>query len=324
MANDGLDGLLRRIERDAGSPGLADALTRLRFSDLQALLLEVFRRRAAEMSPESLLRAYEQNRFVRPASVSATRLAELDVTALTLLQEMGYGVVEPSPVAAFGTVSALATVDQNNVVSALRGCEVMSDVTNALALECAVRRRNLLRVEPRSSEPVQVSAVARVVRGQHYGASGVPPHFRLLGLCTAGRDEGSLRFERRSLLEHLTAHLRLVARFRAAGIAVQTVRVSLTDLRDKQHRSTWDSVLVDLRNEFPAVKFEHDDTGATGGDYYEHLRFHVHAELSSGAEVELSDGGFTTWTRQLLGNAKERLLVSGMGLERLGAEPSLT
>jgi hypothetical protein len=31
--------------------------------------------------------------------------------------------------------------------------------------------------------------------------------------------------------------------------------------------------------------------------------------------MSLVDGGFTDWTRRLLSNAKERLLVSGMGIE---------
>ena len=33
--------------------------------------------------------------------------------------------------------------------------------------------------------------------------------------------------------------------------------------------------------------------------------------------LELGDGGFTDWTAQLLGNRKERLLVSGYGVDRL-------
>jgi hypothetical protein len=33
--------------------------------------------------------------------------------------------------------------------------------------------------------------------------------------------------------------------------------------------------------------------------------------------LELVDGGSTDWTQQLLGNRKERLLISGLGLERL-------
>jgi hypothetical protein len=37
----------------------------------------------------------------------------------------------------------------------------------------------------------------------------------------------------------------------------------------------------------------------------------------AGTELELIDGGFTTWTQQLLSNRKKRLLISGLGVERL-------
>jgi len=33
----------------------------------------------------------------------------------------------------------------------------------------------------------------------------------------------------------------------------------------------------------------------------------------------LVDGGFTTWTQQLLSNRKERLMTSGLGSERFCA-----
>jgi hypothetical protein len=35
------------------------------------------------------------------------------------------------------------------------------------------------------------------------------------------------------------------------------------------------------------------------------------------AAVEIADGGFVDWTQQLLGNRKERFLISGFGLELL-------
>jgi len=45
--------------------------------------------------------------------------------------------------------------------------------------------------------------------------------------------------------------------------------------------------------------------------------FKLHATNESGDEVELADGGDTSWTRTLLGDEKERLVVSGLGVERL-------
>ena len=35
-----------------------------------------------------------------------------------------------------------------------------------------------------------------------------------------------------------------------------------------------------------------------------------------GGDTELGDGGFTKWTQTLLGDTKERLLISGIGTER--------
>jgi hypothetical protein len=34
-------------------------------------------------------------------------------------------------------------------------------------------------------------------------------------------------------------------------------------------------------------------------------------------ELEVGDGGFTDWTAQLVGSRKERLLASGLGIDRL-------
>jgi hypothetical protein len=36
--------------------------------------------------------------------------------------------------------------------------------------------------------------------------------------------------------------------------------------------------------------------------------------------LELVDGGSVNWTQKLLSNAKERLVISGIGSERLCAE----
>jgi hypothetical protein len=45
--------------------------------------------------------------------------------------------------------------------------------------------------------------------------------------------------------------------------------------------------------------------------------FEIRATTPRGTELRLGDGGFTPWTADLLSNAKERLLISGLGLELL-------
>ena len=39
--------------------------------------------------------------------------------------------------------------------------------------------------------------------------------------------------------------------------------------------------------------------------------------LVDGEPVEIGDGGMVDWTQRLLGNRKERLMTSGLSVERL-------
>src|SRR3954454_1436320 len=78
--------ILERILREASTPDLFNVLAeRLNPTDLQSLLLEVYRRRAARVKPSQLLERYERDRFVRPSTLDPIRLAEFDRLAWSLL-----------------------------------------------------------------------------------------------------------------------------------------------------------------------------------------------------------------------------------------------
>jgi hypothetical protein len=56
----------------------------------------------------------------------------------------------------------------------------------------------------------------------------------------------------------------------------------------------------------------------SGRAYYRGLCFKVFAHQGGGSDMlEVGDGGFVDWTAKLLGNQKERLLISGYGLDRI-------
>jgi hypothetical protein len=61
---------------------------------------------------------------------------------------------------------------------------------------------------------------------------------------------------------------------------------------------------------------DHDRAGGRG--YYRDVCFKVNA-LVDDTTTEIGDGGFTDWTARLLANGKERLLITGYGLDRLAA-----
>jgi hypothetical protein len=69
-----------------------------------------------------------------------------------------------------------------------------------------------------------------------------------------------------------------------------------------------------LAAEFPEAGLRVDETREQGINYYAGLCFRINA-AATGTTLNLADGGFTDWTRRLLSNAKERLLVSGIGIE---------
>ena len=210
-------------------------------------------------------------------------------------------MVELSPVAPLGTIASIAGLDQNLVVSTIRNTEVVSDSTNVLALEGARRRRLDRR------NPVKLCASQRLLRGQLY-EPGWNPHFRLLGLCAAGRAGCELEL----VLEQLAFYLRLLASANTIGLDVGGLRVSLTALDEG---SVAVRAAQQLATAFPDVGVELDPEREAGRGYYAGTCFHVHARRATMDEVQLVDGGFTRWTQALLSDRKERLLISGLGSE---------
>jgi len=84
----------------------------------------------------------------------------------------------------------VAGVDQNWAVTTARNTEVVSDSTNALALECAVRRRALLRADPKSAEPVHLAASHRLLRARRYADPALASHFSVFA-CAAPAATGA-------------------------------------------------------------------------------------------------------------------------------------
>jgi hypothetical protein len=313
---------LDRVLRAADTPGLLAALTeRLSPSDLQTLLLEAYRHRAAAVTPSRLLAAYESNRFTTPSGVDPLDLARFEVACHERLAERGFVALALSPVSPLGTSAAVAAVDQNNVLTTVRNTEVVSDPTNVLALECALRRRELLRAAPRSRQPVRLAAMHRVLRAQVFEGRGTMAHFALLGLCSAGRDTGSFGFETTAVADQIATHVGVLELARDVGREVSDVRVTVTDLTGGRHRTALrERVLDRVAAEHPDVAVGFDDEREHGVGYYLDACFEIRARMPDGEQISVVDGGLVRWTAKLLDNAKERLAISGLGVERLLAE----
>jgi len=293
------DEILRRIERELGIPDLAERLgTRIQQADLHSLLLAVFHRRASERTPAALLADYGSNRFVRPSPTDPRALARFDAAAFALLPHE-FEPIELSPVAPLGTSSVLATVHQDKALSSIRSVEVLSDATNVLALECASRRR-------RSPEPVHLAASHRHLRTSLYKDPLSFAHFRLFALCSAGRDSRDQPFHPGALDLHLRFYAELLRDFMGPDLEV---RIALTDLASETPREAW-------MKSYPHAELVSDPARTSGRGYYTDVCFKIHARAAGGEWLELGDGGAVDWTRKLLSNAKERLVISGISGER--------
>lgn len=288
---------LTRVVRRAGGDAILDRLAELPGADLTTLLLGLFRRRTAKMTPSDVYRRYRSDRFCTPCAVPFERLRATEDRMLSLLPN-GFRPVTLAPIAPLGLHSVLGAVHQDKVLSTVRGNEVAADPTNGLTLVAATERQAL---GPRSVEDVRLATVQRVVRAQMFSTPGFAAHFGLLGLVTAGRDTGDFEFERRSAVEHL----RYVADLVPAP----------TEIRLTAWNPRYEVVCEAIRDALaptPNVTVTDDPDREPGRDYYTGFAYGAYLDGKN-----VADGGFTDWTQRLLANRKERLLTCGVGVDRL-------
>jgi hypothetical protein len=305
-------GPLERIQREAGVADLVEILSeRIPPTDLQSLLLEVYRRRAARLSARDVLTRYAENRFTHPSSVDPMTLALFEMGAWSSLPE-GYQAIELSPLCPLGTNSAIATVDQNKAISTIRNTEVVSDSTNVLTLEAALRRRRLRQLPDTRSVAVRLATSQRQVRAQLFGAPGAFAHFRLIGLVAAGRDAGGFTFQAEELRRQIGYAVTLIRTTHPDW----RIEVAMTDLAGRS-RLLEDAVLGRLAAQSPDASYGMDPTRMSGRGYYVDACWKVFAVLPSGERREMGDGGCTTWSRQLQSDDKEQTVISGFGVDRL-------
>ncbi|MDL1164057.1 hypothetical protein P0100_23985 [Yersinia pestis] len=282
---------------------ITELTTTLSQSEMTTLLLALSKEITAQSSPVDLLNKYTTNRFVKPSELSPIKLRKIELDMLELAEHRGFTTLELSPASPLGSCSVIAKVDQNKVISATRGVELMSDSTNMLAIYLANGIKN--KTINNSVSDVHVCAASRVTRGQWFKNANVLPHFGLFTLVSSGKDTGSYRFEKDSLTRHIDFYLNYYGEKLGKEIKVFLhMRKGYTDSEGLLDR------LVDHLNvKFPSCLLIEDRVDSTN-QYYKGLNFEVYVD-----GVNIVDGGFVDWTQQLLGNKKERLLISGTGMD---------
>ncbi|MEQ9442034.1 MAG: hypothetical protein RIG62_23545 [Cyclobacteriaceae bacterium] len=296
--------IIEKIQQKLGHPSLlSDLNKKLSGTEFNSVLLELFRRRAASVSPSQLMQQFTTNRFVAPSSVEPLAMKALELECLQFAQERQFEPLILSPLAPLGSCTAVGAVDQNNVVSSLRSTEVVSDATNVLALKIARE----VQENPDKAQIFRYAATHRHVRGQAFDNPAFSAHFAIFCLASGGYDSGNDRFEVTQLREHLQLHYQLLTQY--FDDHRLTIKLFLREenpvFRDRLAES-----LSQLK-EYPKIEWvEHYDQG----DYYQQVQYKIYLQLP-GQMIDLADGGVVDWTQKLLSNRKHRLFISGTGLE---------
>ena len=334
-------------------------------SDQRSLMIHLARSHAVRRRPGDLLADRLRTDVYQPAPVDARLLHVVEGAAFDAAG--GFQLVTLPPVAPAATNAVLGGLDQNLSLATVRGGEVLADPTSSMAMEVALRRREG-EARPALAATARVLRMQEPPPGwrRHFGlfalASGgraepqdgfavralrahLAVHLDLLGrLRDAGRRVGQVTVE-------LSDNAGLAARCRKAGVDVLDLAAEwrsgdrepeaiLADAGVELQRfaesapAGWErlermaeQVLDPLADRFPGARLGFRPGRLHAVGYYRGLSLNIDAELG-GQVYSVADGGTVDWTQRLLSDRRERLLISGIGTERvarlLGAGPDAT
>jgi len=298
-----------RILTQLGDKELIDKLLDLSKSDFTSLLLEVFNRQSEGITPTDVLKQFEKNRYTVPSEIDPVAYHLLEAEFLKLAQKMDIQTLLLSPASPFAGCSAFGCVNQNNVVSAIRGTEILSDPTNMLAIIIA---ENIKNKKINNDTAVHYCTTARVLRAQPFPAiKGYYSHFGIFCIVSCGKDTGSYNCEKTLFAKQLAYYRVLLKEKYNANLSV-VIRKRSGYADDIGFISSMaDLVKIELPDVPVSIDIEDSDN-----NYYKGINYTIYMEKEN-SKIEIGDGGFVDWMQKLTGNKKERCLLSGIGLDRL-------
>lgn len=179
------------IDKIELTPEDYNALTLGSANKFNSTIIEIFNQRSREISPATLLNNYQNKHSLYEPSKIDPRIYNVISNIFFDSVDKDFECVELSPINPFGLNAALTATSQNNVLSAARNSEVVSDSSIAMSLECAHRIKNL------KIDKVNLASSTRLLRTQNYGngkKSHWSQHFRACSLVSGFRNTGNNMF----------------------------------------------------------------------------------------------------------------------------------
>jgi hypothetical protein len=275
-------------------------------------LLALARAQAARRRPIELLQQWQRDGTVGPSDLDLRDAVRLDGIALSTAEE--YDAVLLSPVAPLGMCSVLAPTSQDRTLTTTRATEVVSDPTNALALEAADR------LAADSSASVRLCTAHQVLRMQRPSSEpGRSQHFRLFCLAEAAFGRADHAVELEAISRQLTAILATIGSA-ASQFDRDYGRISAL-LETSPGRDGLADRVTDLLS-VPALGLD-VERGVLQSDYYDGVRIQLFVDGADGPDgpdgdrSAIADLGLFDWVGQLLGDRRARFIASGVGLQLL-------
>ena len=303
-----MSAIINRILKQLGNGNLLCELLSLSKSDLNSLLLELFHLRVQDISPSELLKAYKQNRFSAPSETNPIKYHEFEVDLLSIAQAMDIKPLLLSPSAPIGSCSAFGCVAQNNIISAVRGTETLSDPSNMLAIIIADKIKGN-QIDNNNSQ--HFCTTARIVRAQAFSGKDFYAHFGLFCMVSTGNRRDSYACEVNLLKKHLAYYKKLFLNtFKIKFFIVLRKRNGYAD-----NECFFARMSDFLQSELPDIHVSYDYSDCDNS-YYKGVNFKLYTDIN-GEAIEIGDGGFVDWIQKMIGSKKERCLISAISIDRL-------
>lgn len=275
-------------------------------SDRRADLLALARHEAASRRPADVLAQWTRDAAVRPSQTDQRIATAYDALALEMAVE--YDALLLSPVAPVGTNSAVAPTSQDRTLTTIRGSEVVSDPTNVLALECALR----LRRSPH--DRIRICTAHQVLRMQPVDpGAGHTKHFRLFSLADAGPGRADDGFEVDAVVAQLGVYRRVLDEG-ARRHGLEWDRPVATVRSDGRLPAIAERVASALGKAQPDLDIRLEELDST---YYGGLRVLNGVHSRDGVLREWIDLGVFDWVAALTSNRRLRFVASAIGLQLL-------
>jgi len=200
-------------------------LGNIKMSDIQWIVMEIYKNMVKRITPLMLVKHYENSRFLKPCTISPKQFMELESDIYELIPDK-FIPVELSPVMPIGSNAVVAGVNQGNVLSTVRNIEVTADTTMALTLEAASRLLSDIKLEK-----VSLCTNQRCLRLQkgtdNYGFTS---HFKIFAMCsTWKRKEENSDLVYEELNKQLNFYLKLIKSCENKNFKINKITVELSD-----------------------------------------------------------------------------------------------